>query len=134
MDRLMKSTSVVALLFFTLSCHAATYKCKDAAGNWSESACKGRAAPPPKQIKTNPFEWKPSIGMRKSEVEAAVAAAENADRDKWEYVPGGWLGYGWPEANITTTAFGVREQWVFGSPNRPKYLYIDNGIVTAIQE
>lgn len=33
--------------------------------------------------------------------------------------------------NKTTTAYGVREQWVYGNG---KYIYLENGIVTAIQE
>lgn len=33
--------------------------------------------------------------------------------------------------NKTTTAYGVREQWVYSSS---RYIYIDDGVVTAIQE
>lgn len=33
--------------------------------------------------------------------------------------------------NKTTTTYGVSEQWVYGSG---KYIYLENGIVTAIQE
>lgn len=33
--------------------------------------------------------------------------------------------------NKTTTKYGVREQWVY---NGSKYIYLDDGIVTAIQE
>lgn len=43
---------LVALLFITLiispAAIAAKYKCKDAAGNWTEAACTGALAPPPK--------------------------------------------------------------------------------------
>jgi len=35
------------------------------------------------------------------------------------------------KVNKTTTAYGVTEQWVYSSG---KYVYLDNGIVTAIQE
>jgi hypothetical protein len=41
-------------------------------------------------------------------------------------------GWGYPrDINKTTTASGVREQWVYGDG---KYLYFENGILTAIQE
>jgi hypothetical protein len=40
--------------------------------------------------------------------------------------------WGKPEdINKTTTAFGVSEQWVYSDY---KYIYLENGIVTAIQE
>ena len=40
------------------------------------------------------------------------------------------LAWGAPdEINRTTTAFGIREQWVYGD----QYLYLDNGVLTAIQ-
>lgn len=35
------------------------------------------------------------------------------------------------DKNKTTTANGVSEQWVYGSG---RYVYLDNGVVTAIQE
>jgi len=123
-----------ALLSVTLSCHAATYTCKDSAGKWSEAACKGRAAPPAKVVKTDPYEWKPTIGMRKAEVEAAVAAGIKAYNDGSGRAPGEWIGYSAPEINKTTTKYGAREQWVFEHGARSRYLYIENGVVTAIQE
>lgn len=40
------------------------------------------------------------------------------------------LAWGAPdEINRTTTAFGIHEQWVYGG----QYLYLDNGVLTAIQ-
>lgn len=41
-------------------------------------------------------------------------------------------GWGYPrDTNKTTTSAGVREQWVYGPG---KYLYFQNGVLTAIQE
>ncbi|ERN54331.1 hypothetical protein [Alkalihalophilus marmarensis] len=55
---------------------------------------------------------KPRIGMTKEEV-------KNTDWGKPQKI------------NRTTTAYGVREQWVY--PNY-KYVYLEDGIVTAIQD
>jgi hypothetical protein len=41
-------------------------------------------------------------------------------------------GWGYPDhINKTTTASGIKEQWVYGSN---KYLYFQDGVLTAIQE
>ena len=38
------------------------------------------------------------------------------------------------DINKTTTKYGTSEQWVYKNSNDFKYIYLDNGIVTAIQE
>lgn len=38
------------------------------------------------------------------------------------------------DINRTTTRYGVSEQWVYRSGSETKYIYFDNGVVTAIQE
>ena len=38
------------------------------------------------------------------------------------------------DINRTTTQYGVSEQWVYKSGSEMKYIYLDDGIVTAIQE
>ena len=53
-----------------------------------------------------------SIGMTANEVENSQWGTPN-------------------KVNRTTTANSVSEQWVYGSG---RYVYIDNGIVSAIQE
>jgi hypothetical protein len=54
----------------------------------------------------------PAIGM----------SMDEAERSTWSS----------PESkNITTTARGKREQWVY---SRGRYLYFDNGVLTSIQE
>lgn len=65
---------------------------------------------------TEPIKKEPSIGM----------TAEEVRNSTW----------GEPdEINKTTTAYGVREQWVYKSYDYDyKYIYLENGIVTAIQE
>lgn len=44
--------------------------------------------------------------------------------------------WGYPDKiNRTTTQYGVSEQWVYKGPNyNYKYVYLDDGIVTAIQD
>lgn len=59
----------------------------------------------PKKLK------QPSIGMTKSEAENSTWGMPN-------------------KINKTTTAYGTREQWVYGNG---KYLYFENGILTSIQ-
>lgn len=39
--------------------------------------------------------------------------------------------HGEVQINKTTTEYGVHEQWVYGNG---RYIYLDDGIVTAIQE
>ena len=38
------------------------------------------------------------------------------------------------DINRTTTQYGVSEQWVYNTYSGTKYIYLDDGIVTAIQE
>jgi hypothetical protein len=38
------------------------------------------------------------------------------------------------DINKTTTKYGVREQWVYRSSSKTKYIYLEDGLVTAIQE
>ena len=38
------------------------------------------------------------------------------------------------EINKRTTQYGVSEQWVYRTDSKTKYIYLDNGVVTAIQE
>lgn len=38
------------------------------------------------------------------------------------------------DINKTTTKYGIREQWVYKYSTKNKYIYLDDGIVTAIQE
>lgn len=41
---------VLLLLVVALPAWGAKYKCKDADGNWTEAACTGAAAPPPREV------------------------------------------------------------------------------------
>ena len=54
----------------------------------------------------------PSIGMTSSEVRSSSWGSPN-------------------DINKTTTAYGVNEQWVYGGG---RYIYFEDGIVSAIQE
>lgn len=68
-----------------------------------------------KEIKIYITRDKPRIGMTKMEVEQST--------------------WGYPyDINKTTTEYGVNEQWVYKVYNNYKYVYLDDGIVTAIQE
>mgnify|MGYP007107589277 CR=1 FL=1 len=48
MTRVTLVVSLLTLVLLNPAANGATYKCKDAAGNWTEVACTGAAAPPPK--------------------------------------------------------------------------------------
>lgn len=133
---------VVAILATTCGLSsAASYKCRDAKGNWSEAACTGPAAPPPKPKSIDWAQWKPVVGMKMAEVTAALAAFDQernkfteADRMRGAGPSNEWLAWT-PKINRTTTAAGDQEQWVFGAGfGTPKYLYFDDGILTAIQD
>jgi hypothetical protein len=121
----MKAFIILTASLFAVSAHAASYKCKDAHGNWSEAACTGVAAPPPKP--EPPKEWAPRVGMTVQEVQYAL--------DHRDQFPSFWTMLGHVDhINRTETARGVSEQWVFPGPNGQAYLYFDNGILTSIQK
>jgi hypothetical protein len=73
----------------------------------------------------------PKIGMTTDQARAMLVANQTRpnlpfrDLIKWT---------GDCAVNRTTTAGGVREQWVCGSPNVRTYMYFDNGILTSIQD
>ena len=70
-----------------------------------------------KQQETTPIIEKkaPAIGMTADEVRQST--------------------WGEPSSiNKTTTKYSVREQWVYKSPSKNRYIYIEDGLVTAIQE
>lgn len=64
------------------------------------------------KLPTTTYIKEPKIGMTKEEVRNSTWGSPN-------------------KINKTTTSYGTREQWVYSS-NR--YLYFDNGILSAIQE
>lgn len=70
-----------------------------------------------KQQETTPIIEKkaPAIGMTADEVRQST--------------------WGEPSSiNKTTTKYSVREQWVYKSPSKNRYIYIEDELVTAIQE
>lgn len=109
-----------ALLFVIPSAfQAAEYKCKDAAGNWSEQACPDYRARKEQEAtaarKEQQRHQPPKIGM-------------NADQVLQLDFP-----WGKPDhVNRSTTKRGTREQWVYGGH---RYLYFDeSGLLTSIQD
>lgn len=65
---------------------------------------------------------------RKSDLESHFDRNVSIGDTRQEVMTSGW---GLPShINRTTTAFGTREQWVYGER---RYLYFDNGVLTAIQ-
>jgi hypothetical protein len=79
---------------------------------------------------------------RLARIESEVAAAAHADTARWIQAHQVVVGMGaaqvvaaWGqprEKNRTTTANHVREQWVYGDAQR--FVYLDDGLVTAIQD
>jgi len=45
-----------------------------------------------------------------------------------------WSKWGSCHVNRTTTASGAREQWVCGVDREQHYVYVEGGVVTAIQD
>lgn len=130
----MKITLLVGLIFFPIATAcAATWRCIDADGhqyNSSQSvpvdkctaldadngpntaSTDGRTnRPNEKSKRSNPKPGGVFIGMSTEEVRT--------------------VGWGRPNSiNRTTTAYGVREQWVYGGKN---YLYFEDGFLKTIQ-
>lgn len=67
----------------------------------------------------------PVVGMSAADF-AAIRERDQARMTMWD----------WRECTVnrTTTMRGVHEQWVCGFRSARRYVYVDNGIVTAIQE
>lgn len=138
----MRATfAVITLLFAASSVAAATYKCQDAHGNWSEDACVGNAAPPEKPIAIDWADWTPRIGMTVEQFNDA-RDLYRSEASKYSFPDrlsgkgpayNSWLGTS-PEINRTTTARGTREQWVFRYGYSAKYLYFDDGVLVTIQD
>lgn len=38
------------------------------------------------------------------------------------------------KVNITTTSYGIHKQYVFSDGVHPKYVYFENGVLTAMQD
>lgn len=71
--------------------------------------------PTPEKAQVIEVKDEPSIGMNPDEVRNST--------------------WGEPsDINKTTTKYGVREQWVYRSSMKNKYIYFEDGLVTAIQE
>ena len=80
---------------------------------------------------------------RASEITAKADAVRRAQREEFSRRPNVHIGmtaddvversnWGRPQSkNRTTTVHGVKEQWVYGDR---RYLYFDNGVLTAIQD
>lgn len=121
-----------AAIFVATPSFAATYKCKDKSGQWTEEACpdfeerriqKGRKILEEQARR----EWKPHIGMQSSEVTKMLKHPDCRTTTAFK-----WCGY-W-DVNTTKTSRGTREQWVFRRGHGADYLYFENGILVTIQE
>ncbi|MBS0570290.1 MAG: hypothetical protein JSS28_06770 [Proteobacteria bacterium] len=126
----MRTIAILAALLLAATAHAASYKCQDKNGKWSEAACTGTAAPPQKPVQVDWEAWKPRIGMTIAEVESVLNSAGRC----CVYNP--WLSSREVVKNRTTTQRGEREQWVFRHYGwiKSTYLYFDDGILTSIQD
>ena len=126
--------SFIFVLSFASTASAATYKCKDASGNWTEQACpdyqQRQQQAEQRASEENALKhWKPRIGMSEDEVSRVIHS-----KDCYATSGSKWCGH--PEINTTRTAYGTREQWVWtdvtGMPIW--YMYFTNGILSSIQE
>lgn len=77
-----------------------------------EKSLNSRLSSTNSSFSSTPAISEPSIGMTANEVE----------QSSWGYPK---------DTNITTTAYGVSEQWVYSDY---RYIYLEDGIVTTIQE
>jgi hypothetical protein len=127
-------SSFVLALTFISAADAASYKCKDANGNWTEQACpdyqQRQQQAAQKASEENALrKWQPRIGMTEDEITQVIQSKEC-------YMSRGSKWCGHHEVNTTRTAKGTREQWVWtdvtGMPIW--YMYFTNGVLTFIQE
>lgn len=112
---------ISAIVLLGAMSFSASYKCKDAQGNWSEQSCPDYAARQQRAANEAAAEAKrhqpPRIGM----------SAEEALALDWPW--------GKPkDVNRTVTSHGVREQWVYGYGYTHRYLYFQDGLLTSIQD
>jgi len=122
---------------------AADYKCKDADGNWSEAACTGSAAPPPKVAlgSIDWIRWKPAIGMKQADVQALIDRGKQ-ERRKFSFAEqeagkgppyNPWLD-GPNRVTRTQTATGEREKWIYHDGYSERSLEFTDGMLTRIQD
>lgn len=76
---------------------------------------KEETSPTPSAKPDPPQKEEPKIGMSADEVRSSTWGSPS-------------------EINKTTTQYGVSEQWVYRTYSKTKYIYFDDGVVTAIQE
>lgn len=127
---------VLVLALSSTSAIAASYKCKDGSGNWSEQACpdyqarqKQAADAAAQELAIR--EWAPRVGMRTNEVSKVVDDPQ-CHKKTSTMVSLRWCGC--LHVNRTQNSRGLHEQWVFGCGGLRSYLYFDNGILSSIQE
>lgn len=124
----MKQILVLAVLCSALPATAQVYKCKDASGatTFASQPCgpgaqaidvrpaSGPQAPqiPDTQIYRRARDLK--IGMSTDEARKIWGNPKNVNR--------------------STTAAGVREQWVYGYGYKHEYLYFENSVLVTIQD
>jgi hypothetical protein len=98
-----------------------------------------------KELDAAPIE--PYVGMTTAQADAMMEANSARwrayDKAHPVWAGGGSAGTGYDPrwgrwsgclTNRTTTARGAYEQWVCGSDRDRKYIYFDNGVLTAIQD
>lgn len=83
--------------------------------DYMHSKPKEEPTPTPSAKPNPPKKEEPKIGMTADEVRSSTWGSPS-------------------EINKTTTQYGVREQWVYRTYSKTKYIYLEDGFVTAIQE
>lgn len=87
----------------------------DVLSDYIHSKPKEEPSPTPSTKPELPPKEEPKIGMTADEVRSSTWGSPS-------------------EINRTTTQYGVREQWVYHTYSKTKYIYLEDGFVTAIQD
>ena len=124
----MKQMLVLAALCSALPAAAQVYKCKDASGVtvFASQPC----GPGAQSIDVRPASGPQAPEIPRTQIyrrarDLKIGMSADEARKIW----------GGPRnVNRSTTAAGVREQWVYGYGYKNEYLYFVNGVLVTIQD
>lgn len=123
MNRTLTSAAVcIALFTAAVGVHAETWQCVDSAGHVYKVSQKVPSDKCKLVSSDSPYKGSVEPNVRLPDPRIGLSQSNVLWHTSWG-----------PPRDIhrTTTRSGVREQWVYSSS---RYLYFENGILTAIQE
>lgn len=123
----MKSILAAALACTALQASAQVYKCPGpaAAPLYTSAPCTGGKAVDVRPAARPSAPETPSTQVWRRARDLKLGMSADAARRVW----------GQPErVNRSTTAAGVREQWVYGTVHKREYLYFYGGVLVSIQD